>query len=824
MIRRFSLSFLSTVFILFAFADLQTVKAEQQLEIDAQFALVDRYCVTCHNAKTQAGGLILDKMDLSKVVEHADVWEKVIRKLRAGMMPPPGLPRPDVSVQDAFVSYLEIELDRVAQVHPNPGRTETFHRLNRAEYQNVVRDWLAVDIDVTALLPPDDAGYGFDNIAGVLKLSQSLMERYLATARKISRIAVGGSSSAPVADTFPVSTDQLQYDRVEDLPFGTRGGMRIQYHFPRDAEYTIRAEFTCALVEVAGCDPVAGYDDTHQLEFTVDGRRVHLFTLQPRAKGGKKYKSFVGEGEEQTTTDMRWNIRVPVSAGLREVGVSFLKLSSYETSDYARLRFDAPSYEGNMVPEGLGVYQPHISSVTIAGPFNAQGGPGDTPSRQRIFTCLPTQVSEEIPCAEKILSTLARRAYRRPVTDADLQALFTFYDVGRAEGGFESGIEMALRALLMSKDFLFRMEHDPDPISGANSVASIYRLSDLELASRLSFFLWSSIPDDELLDLAVQGKLQNTEILEEQVRRMLADSRSNALATNFLPQWLQLRGMDAVSPAEPDFDETLREAMKQETKLFFGSIVQEDHPVTELVTANYTFLNERLAWHYRIPNVKGSHFRRVVLSDDSPRRGLLGQGSVLTVTSHAIRTSPVKRGKWILESMLGVSPPPPPPNVPPLDEKTGGKQKVLSMRERMAAHRENPVCAACHSMIDPVGFALENFDPTGRYRIVDEAMKPIDASGSFPGGARFGGLNEFRDVLARRPEQFVSALTDRLLTYALGRGLEYYDMPTVRAITQKAANDEYRFSSLVLGIVNSVPFQMRNSTESLPRELALVGP
>ena len=809
--------------------------AAESAPVPEHRALLDSYCVTCHNQRTRAGGLELDTIDLSGVSQDTELWEKVVRKLHAGMMPPPGRPRPDGEARAAFVAWLETELDRAAKAQPNPGRTETFHRLNRIEYRNAVRDLLAVDVDVAALLPTDDAGYGFDNIAGVLKLSQSLMERYLSAARKISRVAVG-TPQLPAATTIPVSTDRLQYDRVEGLPFGTRGGVFVpKFNFPRDGEYSFRAEFTCALVETAGCDPVVGFDDAHQLEVLVDGVRVHFFALDRKPRGSRGFNE---TGTDQTTLDTRWKVRVPIKAGIRDVGVTFVKLPSYETSDYARLRFESPAYEGNMVPEGLGVYQPYLSSVTITGPFEPTGGPGETPSRGRIFTCVPERPTDEAACARQILSTLSRRAYRRPVSDADLQPLLEFYEAGRGtDGDFEAGIEMSIRTLLVSPDFLFRMEFEP-AASGAASVAAdgarpsalpppapaTYRLTDVELAPRLSFFLWSSIPDDDLLSLAEEGTLSDPPVLAQQVRRMLADPRSSALSTNFAPQWLQLRGIEFVSPAEPDFDESLRAAMRQETELFFDSIVREDRPAVELLTADYTFLNERLAWHYQIPHVKGSHFRRVTLGDDNPRRGLLGHGSVLTVTSHAIRTSPVKRGTWILESIMGVSPPPPPPNVPELEEKEHGEDAPQTMRERMAAHRANPTCAGCHSMIDPIGFALENFDPTGKWRAVDTSMIPVDASGFLPDGSAFADLTEFRAALASRPERFVAGVTERLLTYALGRGLESFDMPVVRAVTRAAAQQDYRFSSLILGIVQSDPFRMRSYGTPPPSDLVAARP
>ncbi len=773
-----------------------------------QRALVDQYCLGCHSAKAHVGGFVLEGLDPGKAGEASETWEKVVRKLRAGMMPPPGRPRADEAAVMAFASAVEGRLDAAAAARPNPGRTETFHRLNRFEYQNAVRDILRVDVDVASLLPPDDAGYGFDNMAGVLRLSQSLMERYLTAARRIARTAVGSVPPTPVADTFPVSSDLPQYEHVEGLPFGTRGGLLVPYNFPRDGEYLIRAQFSCALVSAGGCDPTAGFDDEHQLEVAIDGDRVHLFTMPPSPRGGAGGFGKVATGK--SVEDTRWQIRVAVKAGLHDVGVAFLKLPSYETTDYPRLRFIKPSYEGNMVPEGLGIYQPHLASVTIAGPFAAAGGPGDTPARQRIFICRPTTAAQDAACARQILRGLARRAFRRPVTTADVDKLLAFYTEERASGnGFESGIELAVRALLVQSDFLFRVELDPPAVR-----AAAYRLPELELASRLSFFLWSSVPDEPLLRVAAAGQLSQPAVFERQVRRMLADPRSRALSKSFLPQWLQLRSLAVASPDDPDFDDGLRAAMGMETELFFDSIVRDDRPVPDLLTADYTFLNERLAWHYGITNVKGAHFRRVSLPPDSPRRGLLGHGSVLTTTSHAIRTSPVKRGKWIMESVLGVAPPPPPANVPPLEEKKGGDAAPKSMRERMAAHRANPVCAGCHAMIDPLGFALENFDQAGRYRTVDQSTKAVDVSGTFPDGTGFKTLNDFKSRITRRPEQFTSALTEKLLTYGLGRGLEPSDMPAVRGIVRQAAASQYRFSAIVLGITTSPAFQMRRSLEA----------
>jgi hypothetical protein len=735
-------------------------------------------------------------MDLANVAVGAEVWEKVVSKVRSGLMPPAGRPRPDGAATDAFASWLETELDRRAAARPNPGRTEAFHRLNRTEYQNAIRDLLAIDVDVTSLLPADDGSYGFDNIAGALRVNQSLIERYVSAAHKIARTAVGNAPPSLIIDEFAVSASLPQYDHVEGLPFGTRGGTLVRYNFPQDAEYVIKIALTCGPPAGLGvCDGAAGFDDPHQLEVIVDGQRVKLFTLERRPAG-----TLNAEG---------WHVRVPVKAGPRDVVATFVKPPSTKETEWLRQRFQRPIFLSNNINLVASTpYQPAVASVTITGPYDATG-PGDTPSRRRVFMCRPTKSSEEAGCARRILSTLARRAYRRPVTNADVQSLLNFYDEGRTEGGFEAGIEAALQALLVSPEFIFRIERDPVRIAPDTN----YRVSDLELASRLSFFLWSSIPDDQLLDLAVRGRLKDSAVLNLQVRRMLSDPRSDALGNNFAGQWLQLRNLEAKRPAEPlfpDFDESLRQAFRRETELFFSSIIREDQSVLNLLTADYTFINERLAKHYGVPNVKGSHFRRVAFSDDR-RRGLLGQGSVLLVTSHAIRTSPVLRGKWILINILGTPPPEPPANVPPLKENSGFEKNARSVRDRMADHRKNPVCAACHSMIDPAGFALENFDAVGRWRDVDEASQPIEAAGVLPDGTKFGSLAEFRQALVGHPERFVRTVTERLLTYALGRGVSYFDAPAMRTIAREAAHNDYRFSSMILGVVNSVPFQMRRS-------------
>ena len=782
-----------------------------------QRALLDRYCVTCHNQKTKTAGLALDALDLVDVGQSAAIWEKVIRKVRAGLMPPPGRPRPDNAEADEFASSLETAVDRASAAHVNPGRTETFHRLNRVEYRNAIRDLLALDIDVTSLLPADDASYGFDNIAGVLKINQTQMERYLSASRKISRVAVG-RSIPPTSETFHISSEASQSERVDGLPLGTRGGMVVRYNFPQDAEYVIKVELGCsANFKELQCNGSLGFAEPHQLEITVDGTRAGLFTLNPRTMNlGYPNEPVPGENVENVNEGRYQVVRVPVKAGPRDVGVTFLKGTSVEyVRGTYRLRFVKPY---KFFADAMAIAEPFVDNVEISGPFDASGS-GDTPSRRRIFACRPASSAEERGCAKTVLSTLARRAYRRPATDADLQELLTLYNEGRTDGGFDAGIELALRRLLVAPKFLFRIERDPVKVTPN----TVYRISDLELASRLSFFLWSSVPDDELLDVAIRGTLKNPKVLEQQVKRMLADARSQALVDNFFGQWLGLRHVGAVRPSEalfPDFDDTLRQALKRETELFVQSIVVEDRSVLELLTATYTFVNERLARHYRIPHVKGPDFRRITYSDDR-RVGLLGQGSILTLTSHGIRTSPVIRGKWILENILGTPPPEPPPNVPALKEREAESTGTArSMRDRMAEHRSNPACASCHAMIDPVGFALENFDAVGRWREVDEAYAPIDASGQLPDGSKFSDLAGFRKALTSHPERFVTFATEKLLTYALGRGLEHYDMPAVRKIQRAAAPNAYRFSSLILGIVNSAPFQMRRSQAAATQSAA----
>ncbi|MGE3405156.1 MAG: DUF1592 domain-containing protein, partial [Vicinamibacterales bacterium] len=642
---------------------------------------LDKYCVTCHNQRAKVAGLALDTLDLATLDQHTGVGEAVVRKLRGGMMPPTGSPRPDAASYATARRWFESELDAIAAVSPNPGRKESLHRLNRVEYHNAIRDLLALDVDVANLLPADDGSFGFDNIAGVLKINQALLERYLMASKKISRLAVGGTP-LPEASTYRVPADESQYERAEGMPVGTRGGKMIHHYFPVDADYEFK-------IELAGGPP----GENEQLEITIDGERVQLLPITPRTP----------RSSDRVAGTNAFTLRMAVKAGPRDVGVGFLQTNAAYTEGQ-RDRFIKPrvyDLTGSMT-----ITMTYLGSVTINGPF-AVVGAGDTPARRRVFVCAPTGAADEAACARRVLSTLARRAYRGTATDADVAELMNFYKAGRASGSFEQGVEMALRRLLVSPSFLFRVETDP---AGA-APGTNYAISDLELASRLSFFLWSSIPDDELLDAARRGVLRQPAVLEKQVRRMLADQRAEAMATNFLDQWLYVRNVPNVTPADelfPDFDFALKSAFQKETQMFFASIVREDRNVMDLLTADYTFVNERLARHYGIPNVTGRQFRRVALADEH-RRGLLGQGSILTVSSRPNRTSPVLRGKWILQNLLAAPPPPPPANVPPLPEKGEGATVVpATMRERMAQHRANPVCASCHSMIDPPGFALEN--------------------------------------------------------------------------------------------------------------------
>jgi hypothetical protein len=767
----------------------------------SQRALLDQYCVGCHNQRLKTADLMLDKADPADPTANAELWEKVIRKLRAGAMPPQGIPRPPAAAVDTFVTYLEASLDRAAAEKPNPGRA-TLHRLNRAEYGNSIRDLLDLQMDVAALLPPDDESYGFDNNADVLGVSPALLEQYVNASSKIARLAVGDPGIGPVAATYRTRPDLSQDNRVEGLGLGTRGGMVVHHNFPLDGEYTFKIILARNTVDV-----IRGLEEEHQLEITVDGERVQLVTI-----GGKEDTDALAKNpaDERQVIEARMMARAQVKAGPRTVGATFIKKNSAE-NDYILQPFQRITLDPvNEV--GL----PHIENFIIAGPYKATG-PGDTPSRRKIFTCQPGGKTEDVTCARQILSRLARQAYRRPVTDNDLEPLLSFYQSGRNAGGsFDEGIERALRLILSDPQFIFRFERNPrfEHPSETMLGSPVFRLSDLELASRLSFFLWSSIPDDELISVATQGKLQDPAVLEKQVRRMLSDPRSESLVTNFADQWLFLRNMKNTFPDPqefPDFDDNLRQSLQKETELFVGSIFHEDHNVLDLLNANYTFVNERVAKHYGIPNVYGSRFRKVTLTDEN-RRGLLGQASILAVTSHTTRTSPVVRGKWILSNLLGTPPPPPPPDVPALKENSeGGKPRTV--RERMQEHRANPTCASCHNVMDPLGFALENFDATGRWRTTDSGA-PVDTAGKLVDGTAVNGPASLRQALMSHPDVFVRTLTEKLMIYSLGRGLDYNDMPAVRAIYRDAAKNDYRFSSLILGIVKSTPFQMKTKADS----------
>ena len=770
-----------------------------------QRELLDRYCVTCHNGRMRTAGLALDEHDVAAVAAAPAVWETVVRKLRAGAMPPAPRPRPDGETYGRFVAWLESELDRAAAANPDPGRTEAFHRLNRTEYHHAVRDLLDLEIDVAELLPADGASYGFDNIAGVLGVSPTLLERYLAAARKISRVAVGRPAPSAIAEVFRLASDLPQDDWVAGMPFGTRGGGAFRHTFPEDADYV----FGVRLARSAG-DNLAVFEVPHTLEVSLDGALVRTFTAggPPPADAPRDSDEYRAWRDRQRTIDGGWEFRLPVGAGPRELRVTFVR----KTAAYPETLRQPYLRPYTSITGGDTRVQPYLGSVTVTGPFAAGGGPPaeETPSRRRIFVCRPANVAEaeHADCAPRILSGLARRAYRRPVTAADLDVLLGFFDEGRQEGGFDAGIEMALRWLLASPEFVLRVERDPAGVEPGSS----YAISDLELASRLSFFLWSSIPDDELLDLAVAGRLRDPVVLEGQTRRMLADGRARALVTSFASQWLYLRNVPAVVPDEdrfPDVGEGLRQAMRRETELFVESVFREDRNVLDLLTADYTFVNERLARHYGMPRIYGDHFRRVPLTNEA-RRGLLGHASILAVTSYPNRTSPVLRGKWVLENLLGTPPALPPPDVPALEETTGSGE-ALSIREATERHRANPACASCHRLMDPPGFALEQFDAVGRFRTRTAANTPIDASGELPDGTRFDGAAGLRAALVRTPERFAGTLTEKLLTYALGRGLEHYDAPAVRAITRAAARDGYRFSSLIVGIVESAPFRMRRA-------------
>jgi cytochrome c551/c552 len=725
-------------------------------------ALLKQYCVTCHNQQLKTAGLALDALDVADVARDAETWEKVVRKIKTGMMPPSGMPRPDRPVLDAFASELETRLDRAAVPGANLA-TPALHRLNRTEYANAIRDLLALDVNVATLLPADDSSEGFDNIADALSVSPSLIQGYVSAAMKISRQAVGDRTLAPSQITYSPPPLFSQARHIEGLPLGTRGGLLIRHSFPLDAEY----EFS------VGGGPGGGIGAA-AIDFTIDGETVDVGNAR--------------------------SFRLPVTAGPHTIGVALVDRQRGAGVDevYSDFRTDAA-----FTPPG------GVNGVTITGPFNATGV-GDTPSRRRIFVCKPEQgagagaSNTELGCARQVVTTLATRAYRGPVSPAEIETLIGFYQQGRQAGDFESGIQQALARVLVAPRFVYRAEHEPMNVAAG----AIYRISDLELASRLSFFLWSSIPDDELLNTAIKGRLKDPKELERQVRRMLADPKSDALIKNFAGQWLYLRDLANVQTEAKNFDDNLRQAFRQETEMFFGAIVREDRSLIDLVDADFTYVDERLALHYGIPNIRGSYFRRIPLDPASPRRGLLGQGSMLTVTSVATRTSPVTRGKWILENLLGAPPPEPPPGVETNLDQDEKATKPVTLRGRLELHRANPVCASCHKIMDPMGFALENFDLVGTWRELDSGA-PIDSSGQLADGTPLQGPADLRQALLSRSGAVMTTVTGKLLTYALGRPIDHADMPTVRAIVRRAAANDNRFSSVLLGIVESDPFQKR---------------
>ena len=771
--------------------------------------VLDRYCITCHNQRLKTAGLVLDGFDLSRAGREPEVWEKVARKLRTREMPPPGLPRPDHETYERATAALETALDQAAITRPNPGRV-VVHRLNRTEYVNAVRDLLALDIDGRSLLAADEPDQqGFDNVAGVLSVSPRLLENYLSAASVVSRLAVGDRSLGAAENTFKIPTALVQEDRTsDDLPFGSRGGVSIPYQFPLDGEYRIKVVLRRQLYLY-----LIGMGEPHQIDIRLDGSLIKRFTIGGGGKGRTAPARFAGN----TLGDPEWEVykhsadegltvSVPVTAGAHDVGVSFVRrhwepegILQPPQRGFARTTNEL--YFGN----------PAVDIVSIAGPYSPRPAE-DSPSRRAVFVCRPSSDkggSKDEECARTILSRLARRAYRRPVTEQDLRTLLDFYRAGREAEGFEAGIQRGLRRILASPSFVFRIEREP-----ANAApGSVYRLDALDLASRLSFFLWSSIPDEELLAAATRGTLSTPAGLDQQVRRMLADRRSQALVENFVSQWLTLNKLPGVVPdvdAYPEFDENLRDAFRQETRLFVGAQLREDRGVGELLTANYTYVNERLARHYQIPNIYGSHFRRVTLTDGK-RGGLLGQGSILTVTSYPNRTSPVLRGRWLLDNILGAPPPPPPPDVPALQENAGDRPR--SIREQMEAHRKNPSCAVCHVRMDPLGFSLENFDALGKWRTAIDAM-PIDASAALPDGTTFEGIEGLRQLMAGHQEDFARTFSQKLLGYALGRSIEAADFPAIRQITRNASAGGYRWSSLIMGIVRSTPFTMSTTRGS----------
>jgi mono/diheme cytochrome c family protein len=765
-------------------------------------AMVNKYCVTCHNSKLKTAGLTLDRtsldrLDAQHLSSNEEVWEKVIGKLRSRAMPPPKLPRPDNATYDQVATWLETAIDRASAGHINPGRTASLHRMNRAEYANAVRDLIAIQVDPKQMLPPDEQAFGFENNGDALSVQPALLDRYMSAAATIAREAVGDTTIparfvryGALKDNANDATYLRQVDRLgEDFPLGSKGGVAARHYFPVDGEYVFKLRLQRAWDSV-----IRGLNVPTQFEIRVDGKRVWQSTL-----GGEKVhsKTFIYDGDEVLQT------RVPMKAGLHTVMATMVKTDDAEPEGPGpdRLPLFSRSSDNATAPIA-------IAALLIGGPYDAQV-PGDSPSRRLVFVCHPASAADELPCVKRILSHLAQHAYRRPVTDEDVQTLLAFYKRGRSAGDFDSGIRAALERVLVSPDFLFRVEAEP----GGAAPGSIYHVSDIELASRLSFFLWSSIPDDTLLNLAIRGKLHEPAVLQQQVARMFA---RKSLFDNFFSDWLEVRNVWLLNPDGtkfPFFDDNLRSAFVTETEMFLNAQLKENNSVMDLLTSNETFLDEQLARHYGIPGIYGSYFRPVTLTDPN-RFGLLGKASVLAVTSYTTRTSPTIRGKWLLENILDAPPPAPPPNVPSLESSNKG-DKPLSVRQMLELHRANPVCASCHARMDPLGLSLENFDAIGRWRTSD-AGHPIDASGVLLDGTKVDGPGELRDALVAQKLQFVRAVTEKLLTYALGRGLQYYDGPTIRAIDQSAAADNYRWSSLILGIVKSAPFQMRTAGPSAP--------
>ena len=767
-----------------------TAAAPKPTEVVRERALLDQYCVTCHNDRAKTSNLSLQNLDLAAVGDRAELWERVVRKLRAGVMPPPGMKRPALEDYEGLRDWLEEELDRRSAGHLNPGSV-VLHRLNRTEYAHAVRDLIDLDIDVATLLPPDDSARGFDNIAGSLTISPTLLESYTTAATRVARTAVGYWKT-PTEATYLATNDASQNTPLEGLPLGTRGGLMVRHNFPADGEYKFS-------IQNYG---IGSFVPGEQLEIVIDGERAHLF----------KYQGVGLSQGMQAESDGTLQITLPVKAGSRVVGATFLATNYRPSLDMIR-QYDRKSLENNSIPQLE--YYPAVGFLRIQGPFNVER-PEDSRSLRRIFTCKPATTAQEGACAKQILTTLARRAYRRPATAQDVVTLMEFYEEGRRAGTFEDGVELALRRLLASPQFLVRGEREPLNVP----VGQPYRITDLELASRLSFFLWSSIPDDELVTVASQGRLGNPKVLEQQVKRMLADPKSEALISNFGQQFFYLRNLPATSPDGvyyPNWDNELRQGYRREVELFFNSIIREDRNVLDLLTADYTFVNERLARQYGIPNVYGSQFRRVTLPPQlDSRRGLLGKGAFLSITyTQNFRTSPVKRGVWVLENILGTPPPEPPPNVPALEDSNDKSGKVLTLREQMTIHRQAPTCAGCHRIMDPIGFSLDQFDADGGWRTRQggEGGTLIDASAELYDGQKVDGPVGLRNALLRYSAQFVRMFIEKMMTYGTGRGMEYSDMPAIRSIARDAAREDNRFSAIVMGVVKSSQFQMRVKIE-----------